>query len=278
MKARPQCLRQRSLCLRKSREWDQPLLSASLDVDKAFDQVEPRAMEDVTVYQKAPAWAIAAILRELAMQEARPAVGEVGPRIRWGWEILPGKARLAPPHSWEPTVSIFSASLGETWESEPPMTWCDAVAALPIIWFVDNAYVIADAPDKLQTKCRAQVEVAAAYGEPFSNDSLVTLQDGGEMSHISLADDRAFAKRAQIKVLGVTVDATGSTLTARLAREKEAMGVRFKHRGQLRCKRNRWRTESNGFTQRLGRHSCSAPGTLSSESWRRWVRGLGSGP
>lgn len=72
------------------------------------------------------------------------------------------------------------------------------------MWFADSACIIDDTPEKLQTSCRASVEVAAKHRVPFSSDCLETLR--GETSHISLADGRAFANRARARVLGVTVD------------------------------------------------------------------------
>lgn len=108
--------------------------------------------------------------------------------------------------------------------------WCDAFVAFPIMWF-------ADMPEKLQTRRRPLVEAAAEYGVAFITGSLETQQSGGETCRISMADDRGFANRAQVEVLGVAVDENGSTLAASLARAKAAMGAWLKRHRQLCCKR-----------------------------------------
>lgn len=92
---------------------------------------------------------------------------------------------------------------------------------------------IADTPEQFQPRC-ALVEVAAEYRVPFSSESLETLRKGmRDVPHLVGDDDRAFANRAQVKALGVTVDAGGSMLATCLAREKAAMRVWFKRLGQL---------------------------------------------
>lgn len=53
--------------------WDRPRLRASLDVNKAVDQIEPRPVEKAMLFHRA----ITAVLQELVGQMAWPTVGEV---------------------------------------------------------------------------------------------------------------------------------------------------------------------------------------------------------
>lgn len=156
------------------------LAVASLDVDKASG---PMAVEWAMVYNETPAWANVAVLWELMATAPWPTDGEVATQ----YPVALGKGArrgVGTPTLWNLIASAFAAPLVETWDNEPRIAWCDAFAALPIFWFADNSYVIADTPDKLKTRCRSLVEAASDYQIPFSNGSLETLQNGGEMSHM----------------------------------------------------------------------------------------------
>lgn len=64
--------------MRKANEWSRHVFIASLDIANAFDQLEAYSLERVVQEHQAPAWAIAAVLREMVDQKAWPTVPGVG--------------------------------------------------------------------------------------------------------------------------------------------------------------------------------------------------------
>lgn len=69
---------------------------------------------------------------------------------------------------------------------------------------------------------------------PFGCESREALHTGVGECRITLADGRAFADRAQLNILGATVDRKGSNSAAVLAREKAVIGMWFRHH-KLHC-------------------------------------------
>lgn len=57
-----------------------------------------------------------------------------------------------------------------------------------ILWFVENARVIADTSGKLQTRCPSVVQSAAEHRVPLSASSLEMMHNGGRDEHITLED------------------------------------------------------------------------------------------
>lgn len=55
--------------LGKATEWGRPLLMACLDVSKAFDAIHNWVVEAALLDNDAPAWLVAAVLREMVGQK-----------------------------------------------------------------------------------------------------------------------------------------------------------------------------------------------------------------
>lgn len=100
--------------LRKAHACGQPLFLVSVDVDMAFDQVNPKVVARAMLYHKTQAWGIAAVLRELVAQEAWPILGEVETEkpVELGTRAEQGAS--GPPALYDLIVSAFTARLVET--------------------------------------------------------------------------------------------------------------------------------------------------------------------
>lgn len=201
------------------------LLLASLDVEQAFDQLEARAAARAMLEQVAPAWATAADLRDHVDQHAWPTVAEES----CDGSVVPGDGERqgAPgtPTKWNCATNAISRLLVKACGGVSPDDRRPALNLWYIFWFADSAYIRADDPIKLQTRCSALAESASVYRIPFSEDSFDILRsDGGEES-VSLSDGRWFTPGPALKVLGVLVDAQGSTHISIKARAPVAIGV-----------------------------------------------------
>lgn len=75
----------------------------------------------------------------------------------------------------------------------------------------------------------------ASYGIPFSVSSLEVLCSGGGEVAISLESGDAFRRTCQLKVLGIQVDAGGTTQRAMYARELAASRVGFQNDHWFEC-------------------------------------------
>lgn len=114
--------------------------------------------------------------------------------------------------------------------------WCVALAPWPLPWYADNAYVIADDPIKLQTRCCALSESVLEYGIPFSAASLEVLPCNGDDRDITLQDGIYFVPTELLVVRGVAVDSKGRAAVAITAQEQAATGVLFRHGRWLTCR------------------------------------------
>lgn len=108
-------------------------------------------MEKAMLAHGAPAWAIAAMLRELVGQCALPSMAgiEAAGAVELGKGARQGASGTSIP--WNYLVSAFTSPLTEDWESEVTLEWCQAAQPWSIFWYADNAIVIADAPEHRQT-------------------------------------------------------------------------------------------------------------------------------
>lgn len=83
-----------------------------------------------------------------------------------------------PPTVWNAIVSGMSKPLVQTLESAPCLKWYESLRQWPILWFADNAYVIAGSPEKAQVRSCALLEGAAGYGVTLI-DSVLDAEQAG---------------------------------------------------------------------------------------------------
>lgn len=218
---------------RKAREWGRPLYLACMDVNKAFDSVRRWVAEAALLAHNAPAWLVPAVLRDLVGQKCWPMVVGVAADMPVG--VLKGGRQGAPgtPMLWNVVMSGIVFRCLEASEGETPVEWCDALGVWQRLVFADNLFILADCPRKLQSR------YATVWGGPrmrdtcFGTDSSELLHNSEGSVEIRLPDGEALREKDTISVLGISVDASGRTLTAVSGREVAAQSTWFKWRGAL---------------------------------------------
>lgn len=117
---------------RKAHEWHCPLYIASLEVEKAFVQLEA-SVERSLLAHDAPEWAIAAFLRELVGQQGWATMA--GVTCKEPLVIGSGARQCAPgTHSiWSYVVSEFTKQLVDEWEAQGTLAWCPDLDRWPVL-------------------------------------------------------------------------------------------------------------------------------------------------
>lgn len=142
--------------MRKATEWREPLNVASLDEAKAFDQIEPCAVEHDMLSHGAPAWAVAAVVRELLDQTEWPLVGGIESDGPVQLENGAQRGASGTPILWNVAAGAITRPLVEEWADAPCTEWCHEIRDWPILWYAENAYVSTDNMATLQKRCRTQ--------------------------------------------------------------------------------------------------------------------------
>lgn len=86
---------------------------------------------------------------------------------------------------WSHVLSAFTRPLFTESQRDAPLTWCPELVPWPIMWYPDNADIIAGDPVDLQQRCRAWDAVAAVNGVPLIPDSLEMRSTNGSDVNIS---------------------------------------------------------------------------------------------